>query len=92
MKLTAALWCLSAATSAAAAQGAAVDLPYPRCSGPPTGQAGPIFVVSQASISAQPDQATLGTLAGVIARHSPVSTRHNLHHSLISMIISRAVD
>ena len=45
-------------------------LPYPR-SEVQTGQAGPIFVVSEASIAARADQVTLQTLAGVIARHSP---------------------
>ena len=58
---------LMASASAAAA---AVDLPYAR-SAVPTGQTGPIFVVSQAAIAQQADQATLGTLAGVLARHSP---------------------
>jgi hypothetical protein len=58
--------CDTTATSAAAA----IDLPYPRAA-VPTGQAGPIFVISQASISSQADQATLGTLQGVVARHSP---------------------
>jgi hypothetical protein len=47
-----------------------VDLPYPR-SAVPTGQAGPIFVVSEHNISAQADQVTLQTLAGMLARDSP---------------------
>ena len=45
-------------------------LPYPR-SQVPTGQAGPIFVISETSIPAKEDQVTLHTLAGVLARHSP---------------------
>ena len=45
-------------------------LPYPR-SEVPTGQAGQIFVFSEASVPARADQVTLQTLAGVISRHSP---------------------
>jgi hypothetical protein len=48
----------------------AVSLPYPR-SIVPTGQAGPIFVVSESNISTLADKVTLQTLAGVVARHSP---------------------
>ena len=61
---------LSLGLMASASTAAAVDLPYVR-SAVPTGQAGPIFVVSQAAVAQQADQATLGTLAGVLARHSP---------------------
>ena len=62
--------CYAPAAAGPARRGAGIDLPYPR-SAVPTGQAGPIFVISQASISSTADQATLGTLQGVIARHSP---------------------
>ena len=47
-------------------------LPYPR-SEIPTGRDGPIFVVSETAIAAKPDQVTLETLAGVLARRSPAS-------------------
>lgn len=49
--------------------GGATPYPYPR-STVPTGQAGPIFVVSQLGLP-KDYQVTLGTLAGVLARYSP---------------------
>ena len=45
-------------------------LPYAK-SVIPTGQAGPIFVISETSLSAKADQVTLQTLSGQLARYSP---------------------
>lgn len=47
------------------------DLPYPR-STHQTGKAGePVYVISEAAISAKADQVTVQTMAGVLARYSP---------------------
>ena len=51
-------------------RGTSATLPYPR-SAIPTGQAGVIYVLSEANISARADQVSLQTLAGTLARHSP---------------------
>ena len=45
-------------------------LPYAK-SVVPTGQAGPIFVISETSLPDKPDQVTIQTLSGQLARYSP---------------------